>query len=205
MTLCVCVVFFQHGVTSHNENMQYVNLAVRACAQRQTNRCSIKLNQDQIETRPVKRDSAGQIRKNSDPLRHCSTFSVPFGPHLMPVPCQQKDSPETRSMTTKDLEVESRGTCEDDFAQDCAVSSGAAPRIDPTSAARLHQAVCECSPGFTTSKAGDCVGGTSDESRSAIVTTNDLLDCLLHPDIINRVTELLLERHTGSHRTTSLS
>ncbi|KAM8854878.1 HSPB1-associated protein 1 homolog isoform 2-T5 [Spinachia spinachia] len=35
--------------------------------------------------------------------------------------------------------------------------------------------------------------------EGAVITTNDLLDCLLHPDVIARVTELLLQRHTGSH------
>ncbi|KAL6100350.1 hspbap1 [Pungitius sinensis] len=35
--------------------------------------------------------------------------------------------------------------------------------------------------------------------EEAVITTNDLLDCLLHPDVIARVTELLLQRHTGSH------
>jgi len=35
----------------------------------------------------------------------------------------------------------------------------------------------------------------------APVTTDELLDCLLHPDVIARVTELLLGRRTGSHGT----
>nr|XP_040025984.1 HSPB1-associated protein 1 homolog isoform X2 [Gasterosteus aculeatus aculeatus] len=34
--------------------------------------------------------------------------------------------------------------------------------------------------------------------EEAPITTNDLLDCLLHPDVVARVTELLLQRHTGS-------
>lgn len=196
--------FLQEGVTSHNENMQYVNLAVRACAQRQTNLCHIKMSQDLREARPVKRDSTGQIRKNSDSMRDCLSFSVPFGPNLIPVCCQQEDSPETRSMTTKNMEVKSRRNCTDELAKDCTVSSDAAPRTDPTSAVRLHLGTHECNPGFTQSRECECADGTSDESRRGTITTNDLLDCLLHPDVMNRVTELLLERHTGSHRTTSL-
>lgn len=37
--------------------------------------------------------------------------------------------------------------------------------------------------------------------RTRTVTTNDLLDCLVHPDVIVRVTELLLDKHTGNDRT----
>ena len=32
---------------------------------------------------------------------------------------------------------------------------------------------------------------------AAAITTNDLLDCLVHPDVISRVTELLLEKRSG--------
>lgn len=187
--------FLQERVTSHNENMQYVNLAVRACAQRQTNLCHIKLSEDLRETRPVKQDS---IRENSDPLRDCSPFNVPFGPHLIPVRCQQKNPPETTSVTAKDLEVKPHRNCAGEYAEGCTV------RTDPASPVRLHQATPDSSPGSTQSRECDCADGSSHEARRATITTNDLLDCLLHPDIINRVTELLLERHTGSHRTTSL-
>ena len=33
--------------------------------------------------------------------------------------------------------------------------------------------------------------------HAAAITTNDLLDCLVHPDVISRVTELLLEKRSG--------
>lgn len=42
--------------------------------------------------------------------------------------------------------------------------------------------------------------GPLDHSDEGAVTTNDLLDCLVHPDVIARVTELLLERHARKSR-----
>lgn len=188
----------EEGVASHNENMQYVNLAVRACAQRQRSVCHSKLTQHPKDSRPVKRDSSGQVRSNNDPVKDS---------HLIYVRCQQEDSPETRAVTPKDLEVKSFRNCVGQTQEDCT----AAPRTEPASAVRLHQGEHEYSPGLTHCRPCDCGDGNSEhrqsedcwESRHTTITTNDLLDCLVHPDIITRVTELLLERHRGSHRTTT--
>ncbi|XP_070693693.1 HSPB1-associated protein 1 homolog [Pempheris klunzingeri] len=165
----------EEGVASHSENMQYVSLAVSASAQRQR---GSKLTRGPGDTCPVKRDSRGQIRKNSNLVGDSVPFSVPFGPHLIPVRCQQENTAEIRQVTAEDLEVSSDG----------------APRAKLSSAVRLHQ---------------DCGDGTPENSPEnyeapihKTITTNDLLDCLVHPDIIAHVTKLLLERHTGSHRTT---
>ncbi|XP_071336895.1 HSPB1-associated protein 1 homolog isoform X2 [Trachinotus anak] len=201
----------EEGVASHNENMQYVNLAVGACAQRQKDLCHSKRTWDPRDTRPAKRDSSGQIRKNSDPVRESVPFRVPFGPHLIPVRCQQ-DSPEMREATPKDLEFKSSRNSTGTSQEDCTVSSEAAHRTEAAPAVRLHQGKQECGPGLAQCRACDCADETSEsssedyeESAHALITTNDLLACLVHPDIITRVTELLLERHTGSHRTTASS
>ncbi|XP_051260279.1 HSPB1-associated protein 1 homolog [Dicentrarchus labrax] len=177
----------EEGVASHNENMQYVNLAVGAFAQRQRGLCHGKLTQDPRDTHPVKRDSRGQIRKNSDLVTDSVPFSVPFGPHLTPVRCQQDYSPGTRGTTTKDPEA----------------SSDTAPKTKLASAVRVHQGKYECIHGLTQCKPCDCADGTSENSSvdyeepvHTVITTNDLLDCLVHPDIIACVTKLLLERHT---------
>uniref|UniRef100_A0A3Q1F2Z9 Hspb associated protein 1 n=1 Tax=Acanthochromis polyacanthus TaxID=80966 RepID=A0A3Q1F2Z9_9TELE len=127
---------------SHDENMQYVNLAVRACAQRQQ-------TQSPRDTCRVKRDSSGQIKKNRACVWNRAPFSVPFGPHLISVCCQQ----EELSLTQKHLDVKHSS---EDYK----------------------------------------------EFKHTTITTNDLLGCLVHPDIITRVTELLLERHMGNHRNT---
>ncbi|XP_026151682.1 HSPB1-associated protein 1 homolog isoform X1 [Mastacembelus armatus] len=183
----------EEGVSSHNENIQYLNLAVSAFAQRQKDLCHSQLNQDLTEIHPVKRDFRGQIREKSDSARDSAPFSVPFGTHLIPVSpvrSQQQDLAEMRGAPSKDLDVKS---CRKS-AENCTVSSDAAQRTEAASAVRLQQGKHECSPGLTQSRACDC-------PRHAIISTNDLLDCLVHPDIITRVTELLLKRQTGSHST----
>ncbi|XP_057707740.1 HSPB1-associated protein 1 homolog isoform X2 [Corythoichthys intestinalis] len=114
----------EEGVTSHNDNIHYINLALRACAQQQMT----KPKSDSKDTaHPKKRDSVGQIRSN-----------VPFGPCLLPV-----------------------------------------PRV----------------PGPF--QDGDVAHRTPDESS---LGTDDLLDCLLHPNVVTMVTQLLLDKTTYSPR-----
>ncbi|XP_034740660.1 HSPB1-associated protein 1 homolog isoform X1 [Etheostoma cragini] len=197
----------EEGVASHDENMQYVNLAVKAC-ERQKGLCHRQLTQDQRDTSPVKRDSRGQIRENCNLVRNSVPFSVPFGPHLIPVRCQREYLPET----TKDPEVKSSRNPNAKSLEDCNVSSDAAQRTKLASAVGLYRGKHECSDGLTQCRPRDHAHGTSENSSGDYeepvhkeITTNDLLDCLVHPDIISRVTELLLERHTGSHGTTTPS
>ncbi|KAI3356074.1 hypothetical protein L3Q82_017340 [Scortum barcoo] len=179
----------EEGVASHNDNMQHVNLAVRAAAQRRRGR-----GWDPRDARPVKRDSEGQIRKSSDAV----PFVIPFGPHLIPVP-------ETRGATARDPEVSSPGSCAVRSPTERTVSSeNAAQRTERASAVRLHRGKCECGSDLTRCRScdpADTASGNSsgdyEEPRHTTITTNDLLDCLLHPDVIAHVTRLLLERHTG--------
>lgn len=153
----MCVVLLQDGVASHQDNMQSVNLALTACAQRHN-----KPARDQRDAGPLKRDSGGQGKER---IKDSVAFRVPFGPHLIAV------SLETR----KHLEVRSQEEEEERRA------------------------------GFTRCRPAGPADGTHEELVLATITTNDLLDCLLHPDVIARVTELLLERHTGSHRSTNMT
>ncbi|KAM9802603.1 HSPB1-associated protein 1 homolog [Syngnathus typhle] len=105
----------EEGVTSHNDNMHYINLALQACAQQQ----KIKPTLETKDTpHPKKRDSGGD---------------VPFGPCLLPVP-------------------------------------------------RLPQPFHHD---------GDDGPNKMDE---APLGTDDLLDCLLHPDVVAMVTQLLLDK-----------
>ncbi|XP_034003037.1 HSPB1-associated protein 1 homolog [Trematomus bernacchii] len=181
----------EEGVASHDENMQCVNLAVRACAQRQRGSCHRNLTRDPGDSRTLKRDSTGQVRKNSNLFTDSAPFSIPFGPHLIPVCCQQE--------TKKDLEVKPSTNCDVKSQEACTVSSDAAQR---TSAVRLQQDKYECSDQCTARDGAVLTSKISvedyEEPMHSTISTNDLLDCLLHPDIITRVTELLLERHTGS-------
>ncbi|XP_028249090.1 HSPB1-associated protein 1 homolog isoform X2 [Parambassis ranga] len=182
------------GEASHDENMQYLNLAVNACTQR---RRGLSLTRDSRDVHPVKRDSSGQIKQR---VRNSVPFIFPYGPHLIPVHCQREE------VTPKDLEVNSSKSCAVTSQQDCSVSSAAAQRSTSAPAEEKQGR----SSGLTQRGSRDCADGTSEnpsddyeELRHATITTNDLLECLVHPDIITRVTELLLERHTGSQRSTT--
>lgn len=109
----------QEGVTSHNDNMAYINLALRACARQEKTEPTLR------SSNPTKRDSDGRIRSD-----------VPFGPCLLPV-----------------------------------------PRLPPP----LQDG------------GGDADMGP-DTIEESPVGTDDLLECLLHPDVVAMVTRLLLDK-----------
>ncbi|XP_038133674.1 HSPB1-associated protein 1 homolog [Cyprinodon tularosa] len=144
--------------SSHDENMQYLNLAVMASAQRKRRN---------FQRKPVKRDSCGQVKPRGDGGKVSGEFSIPFGQHLLPVRCQEEEAtvPEASSCSSAVSSQQSAG-------RDCV-----------TPDRRTSERSTENNQG----------------SGPSLITTNDLLDCLLHPDIISRVTELLIERHTGGH------
>lgn len=144
--------FLQEGITAHDENMRYLNLAVGAFQKVQT--------RSRRDRRPAKRNSSG-------------SFTLPFGPHLSPVLCPGGGVPRERR------------------------------RPDSGGAATAHQKGREC---LSQTGSSDCADGSLEEDQreagSRTVTTNDLLDCLVHPDVITRVTELLLDRRTHTHTNT---
>lgn len=155
---------------SHNENMQYLNLAVVASAERKRGLFHMKSSPDLRAALPAKRDSYGQIKQRGDGV------SLPFGQHLVPVKRQEE---EPRKPAPCDSSCDSAGSSQD---------------------------VCRkgkhtCGPDLTRSSSCDRVTQRTENNQrsgSSLITTNDLLDCLVHPDIISRVTELLLERHRGA-------
>ncbi|XP_072253666.1 HSPB1-associated protein 1 homolog [Leuresthes tenuis] len=176
----------EEGNASHEENMQYLNLAVVACARRK---------RGLGDARPLKRDSSGQVKMNKVRVGNPAPVGVPFGPHLIPV-CCQKDEP--RRTTPK--EIHSSRNSDVTSQEACTVSSEEALGA----ATRLQQGIHACGAGSARVRTCDCAAGTPEHSSEdgkasthAVITTNDLLDCLLHPEVISRVTELLLERHTG--------
>lgn len=152
-------------MTSHDENMQYLNLALRAV---QPGRGDSTRGLG--DKRPAEPDPTGQTRKRAHSARGPDPFAVPFGPNLAPVRRQGLD-----------------------------VGSAAAPERGPS---RTQPRKIQPSPPLTQSGLCARAGGASDDREAAgrAVTTNDLLGCLAHPDIIARVTELLLERHAGKSR-----
>lgn len=150
------VLYPQDGVTSHDDNMRYLNLAVRAFQKVQT--------QKTTDRRPRKRDSRGRTLDTS------ASFALPFGPHLTPVLCPPEQALERRSP-----ERGRPATVHEDGDQRLRLS-------------RSH----DSADGSSENSAED-----RQEPRTRTVSTNDLLDCLVHPDVITRITELLLDRHAG--------
>uniref|UniRef100_A0A1A8F8V2 Hspb associated protein 1 n=1 Tax=Nothobranchius korthausae TaxID=1143690 RepID=A0A1A8F8V2_9TELE len=178
----------EEGVPSHRENMQYLNLAVRACAQR-----TRRLSPDLTDARPTKRDSRGQVKKHGDRADASEVFEVPLGPHLIPVSCQHD---EWKKTVPEDSEI---NTSQEDSAGGSEGSVG----TNPT---RSSQGKQSCGAGLPprgcAEQEHDAPEDCAEENRSfshTSITTNDLLDCLVHPDVISHITELLLERHIGGH------
>ncbi|XP_020506908.2 HSPB1-associated protein 1 homolog [Labrus bergylta] len=191
----------EEGVGSHDENMQYLNLAVRSSAQQQRSLCHRKHTQNERDACPVKRDSRGEIRKHCDMRGESVPFRVPFGPHLIPVHCQQEDPPKTRGLTTKD--VRPSRDCEVKSLEDCTARSNALQRTELASAVNPSVTQCrQCESADTKSQNNS---EDYEEPTDTTITTNGLLECLVHPDVIALVTGLLLERHTGSSRTSAPS
>lgn len=105
-------------------------------------------------------------------LEDCGSFPLPFGPHLTPVLCPGEEPQEMRSP-----ERGRAGTARQDASQRLVQSHDGA---DGTweNFAEAHK-----EPGTRT------------------ITTNDLLECLVHPDVVAQVTQLLLDKHAGNART----
>ncbi|XP_023192847.1 HSPB1-associated protein 1 isoform X2 [Xiphophorus maculatus] len=167
---------------SHEENMQYLNLAVSA--QRKRGLFHRKPSPDPRATQPAKRDSCGRLKLRGDGVKVPASVRLPFGQHLIPVKCQE-DEPE---------ETVPEETVPEDSSCDAAVSPG-----EDGSAGAKGKHTC----GADLTQFSSCnlatERGNNQGSGPSLITTNDLLDCLVHPDIISRVTELLLERHGGGH------
>lgn len=110
-------------------------------------------------------------RDSRGQTRKPDPFSIPFGPNLAAVQQDPEISPEV------------------------------APEHGN---ARTKMQNIQPSPALTQSALWrEGLDNSAEDCREAAhreVTTNDLLDCLAHPDIIARVTELLLERHAGKSR-----
>uniref|UniRef100_A0A3B4B398 JmjC domain-containing protein n=1 Tax=Periophthalmus magnuspinnatus TaxID=409849 RepID=A0A3B4B398_9GOBI len=165
------------GVSSHSENMQYLNLALRSVTQKHpsfSSKCLPHLS--------TKRNYTGHILTPSSPL------SPPFGPHLVPVHCQLPF--DSTSTTIKACE------CARKCAKMCRKTE---EEMGKPKGAEQGGSVVD----LGAEKAG--LERDREEENEDVkwvsVSTNDLLDCLVHPEVIKRVTELLIQRHAGDRRT----
>ncbi|XP_073702408.1 HSPB1-associated protein 1 homolog [Garra rufa] len=167
----------EDGVSLHDENMQYLNLAVKACMdKRKDDTAGMGSLIDHPGAEMGKRDSSGLLKTPTS-----LSFMVPFGPHLIPVnlahkpkctcpkdtPCYRYNDPSQCQSTSQD-EDESR------------------------SANELLQNLSQEVESPETSGGGGGGGGLH-------ISTNDMLQFLVHPDVISLVSKLIMCRQKELH------
>ncbi|XP_041940615.1 HSPB1-associated protein 1 homolog isoform X1 [Alosa sapidissima] len=171
----------EDSVASHDENMQYLSLAVQACVDKSRTGDS---DQGQDGCRSLKRDSSGVIKANSNQKEEKKNpcFSPPFGPHLVPVPFAGP-SHVIKDICPKDnsLSRDRNPPCSlhlDSQSRTAGVAS------DPTER-DLHRR----------QEASGLFEHPQEEGLpQASLCTSDLLECLVHPDVMALVSQLLLDR-----------
>ncbi|XP_031440844.1 HSPB1-associated protein 1 homolog isoform X2 [Clupea harengus] len=173
----------EDGVASHDENMQYLSLAMQACAEKRSQTGgSEQAGQDGRHT--LKRDSSGCVKANSgnEKERKIASFSPPFGPHLLPVPCVVH-SPVRKNSCPEDSDL----TLEHN-PQRALVSDPQSGRAGEAGhGAGRHPHGSEETPMFSEDS-------NEQGLPQASLCTSDLLECLVHPDVIALVSRLLLDR-----------
>ncbi|XP_065108065.1 HSPB1-associated protein 1 homolog [Paramisgurnus dabryanus] len=165
----------EERVSSHDENMHYLNLAVKAYMNKRRDGTEDQSLVPEQHT-AVKRDSSGLFKT---PLPDLS-FVVPFGPYLIPVNCAEKPCPKDAS-------------CSQGF-KDTSVSQSTQPRLkckgELGGDGELDQSL-----GVHGQEAGN--SRTSNGPENGVrISTNDMLECLVHPDVIALITRLVVRRQT---------
>lgn len=162
------------GISTHDENMQYLNLAMKAYVTKMSlNSEDRGRNAEQPSRSALNRDSGGHLKTPEHITEHMTSFSLPFGPHLIPV------------------------TCHADLYQKPSVTN-------PTDALTAKDDALLCTrkttkPRHTETRGKEKAVGASEEGGNGgamcgRISTNAMLDCLLHPDVIALVTKLMIDR-----------
>ncbi|XP_020786899.2 LOW QUALITY PROTEIN: HSPB1-associated protein 1 homolog [Boleophthalmus pectinirostris] len=161
-------------VPSYSDNMDDLNIALRYVNQKHP-------SSKRLPHLSAKRNHTGHILNPSSPI------SPPFGPHLVPVHCQTSIDPTGTSEKTYERARKHAKICqttEEDMER---------PR-----GARQGASVVD----FEAEREGLKEREEENEGVEWVtVSTNELLDCLVHPEVIKRVTELLIQRHAGDRGT----
>lgn len=170
----VSAVVLKDGISTHDENMQYLNLAVKAYMNNRTLHSEDLIRSpEQPSPSALKRDSSGYLK--TPVTEHVTSFSLPFGPHLIPVTCHG-DLSEKASLTNPKEALISKG--------DTLFYTQRSTKTLCTGAHEKEEAI-----GVSTEDEDGNSGATCGQ-----ISTNDLLDCLLHPDVIALVTNLMIDR-----------
>ncbi|XP_043919491.1 HSPB1-associated protein 1-like [Protopterus annectens] len=180
--------------TTHDVNLHYLNLAVQACLHKHKGDCSERTLRSDVSNELSFLSTAKKIKFNEDKTSSdtnaqdddCNVkehesrkFRIPFGDNLTPVlPRSQRNSLEeceTAAHNFKDIPLTqslpsqcySKSICHEEHS--ASVESNEIPCDAPV-------------PSTSTSPLE--------------ISTNDLLDCLVHPDVIALVTQLLLKKQS---------
>ncbi|MCI4378356.1 hypothetical protein PGIGA_G00214880 [Pangasianodon gigas] len=165
----------EDGISTHDENMQYLNLAVKAYTTKRSLHSEDWVTcAEQPSPSALKRDSSGHLKTPvTEPV---TSFSLPFGSHLIPVTCHA-DMPQKPTMTNpKEALISKDNTFF--YTQ---------KRTKP-----LHTDTHGKEEAISVSEEEE-----EDGNGGAVygrISTNDVLDCLLHPDVIALVTKLMIDR-----------
>ncbi|XP_056610871.1 HSPB1-associated protein 1 homolog isoform X2 [Triplophysa dalaica] len=171
----------EERVSSHDENMQYLNLAAKACMDKTRDRTE----DGTLLAGSGKRDSSGLLKT----LASDFSFVIPFGPHLIPVNCEVHLAHKPRCTCPKDTSY-SRGYKDPSLCQtlsahiECKGEPGCDGELLESSRLRAHQEP-----------------GSSDRREAGVhISTNDMIECLAHPDVIALITRLLMHRQRELHQ-----
>lgn len=168
-------VVLKDGISTHDENMQYLNLAVKAYMNKKSlhsedwARCA-----EQPSPSALKRDSSGHLKAHV--IEPVTSFSLPFGPHLIPVTCHPDTSQKPTVTNLKETFI----------SKDHALFYTQKRTMPlPTDTHGKEEAIS-----ISEEEEEDGNGG----AMCGRISTNDVLDCLLHPDVIALVTKLMIGR-----------
>ncbi|KAL4618070.1 HSPB1-associated protein 1 isoform X1 [Arapaima gigas] len=155
--------------SSHEENLQYLTLAVQKCTdKRKEQRCSAAPSHNSTDSPLWKRDSRGHLKQSPGPTAEQQAHNSPvsFGPHLVPVTLDPNHKQRLFCSKTNQFAIGEPGAGSDEGVE----------------AGRMT--------GGTDTGREDCVDNTGHKT----ISTNNLLEALLHPDIITLVAKLLIDR-----------
>ncbi|XP_038646006.1 HSPB1-associated protein 1 homolog isoform X2 [Scyliorhinus canicula] len=161
------------GITSHETNLHYVNLAVQTCLGKLQS-CSAKgrnpsargssafskkrkCGSGEGAEHSAATDTVGNLAEPKPAL----TTSIPFGPNLVPVVQEAAAAAQHRVSCTH--------RCSDVSLTNNLEANQSSGRMG-----------CDCE---------------STGVHRTVISTDELLNCLVHPDVISLMTEILLDRH----------
>ncbi len=157
--------------------MQYLNLAVKACMdKRRDDTESTASLAEQPRAELGKRDSSGLLKTPKS-----LSFVIPFGPHLIPVNLAHKP----KCTCTKDTSCYR-------YNEPSRCQSTSQDKDEPRSDDELNQR-----SGQHAHQNAEIPGTSGDAALH--ISTNDMLQFLVHPDVIALVTRLIMCRQRELH------